>query len=122
MNDNVSLPVSSDQVTSELCQQACPECGGVMKAVHLGNLIEYTCHVGHRLGAKTMIVQKSDVIERSMWNAVCQTEELLDLLRRERPQDPPAIETLNAEISQRQKEIETLKNMLRRERISSLAS
>ena len=122
MIDNDSSPVSSDQVTSELVQQACPECGGVMKAVHHGKLVEYTCHVGHLLGAKSMIVQKSDVIEKSVWNAVCQTEELLDLLRREKPEDPAAIETINAEIHQRQQEIEILKKMLRRERVSSLAS
>lgn len=120
MNNNVSLPVSSDLVTSELCQQACPECGGVMKAVHLGTLIEYTCHVGHRLGAKTMIVQKSDMIERSMWNAVCQSEELLDLLKREKLRSPSAAEALNAEISQRQQETTTLKNILERGRFSSL--
>ena len=120
MNNNISSPVSLEPVTMELCQQACPECGGVMKAVHYGTLIEYTCHVGHRLGAKIMIVQKSDVVERSLWNAVCQTEELLDLLERERPQDATAGDALNAEINQRQKEVATLKLILQRERASSL--
>ena len=81
MSDNVSSPVSSDAMTSELCRQACPECGGAMKAVHMGHLTEFTCHVGHRLGLKTMIVQKSDIIENSLWNAVSQTQELLDLLQ-----------------------------------------
>ena len=120
MNNNVSLPVYPQPVVTEPCQQACPECGGVMKAAHYGKLIEYTCHVGHRLGAKTMVVQKSDVVERSLWNAVCQTEELLDLLEREKPQDPPAVEALNAEIDQRRKEVATLKMILQRERARSL--
>ncbi len=112
MNNNVSSSVSSQPVTSELSRQACPECGGVMKVFHFGKLIEYTCHVGHRLGARTMMVQKSEVIERSLWNAVCQTEELLDLLRKEKPQDASAAEALSAEIAQREQHISGIKRIL----------
>lgn len=96
MNDNLSTAAPSVPISSEPSQQACPECGGVMKAVHYGHLREYACHVGHRIGAKTMMVQKTEVIESSLWNAMSQTEELLDLLQREKPQNPSAADALNA--------------------------
>ena len=69
-----------------------------------------------------MIVQKAEVIERSLWNAVSQIEEVLDLLQREKPQDPRAIEAMNTEISQRRKEVDTLKRILQEDRVSPLAS
>jgi two-component system chemotaxis response regulator CheB len=121
MNNDASLPVSSEPIVSELSGQACPECGGVMKIVHYGSLIEYTCHVGHRLGTKTMISQKSEVIERSLWNAVCQTEELLDLLQRQKPQDSAARADLSAEISQRRQEAATLRALLQQKGANPLA-
>lgn len=122
MKDEVALPVPLDSVALESTQQACPECGGVMKAVHYGRLREYECHVGHRLGAKTMISQKTEVIERSLWNAVSQLEELLDLLQREESAEPTAADALNAEITQRREEIESLKRILRKGRASPLTS
>jgi hypothetical protein len=62
-----------------------------------------------------MMVQKTEVIERSLWNAVSQLEELLDLLQREKPQAPRSAEGLNAEISQRREEIDTQTHIARRE-------
>jgi two-component system chemotaxis response regulator CheB len=121
MHNDASLPVSSGPVSSELSGQACPECGGVMKITHYGSLIEYTCHVGHRLGAKTMISQKSEVIERSLWNALCQTEELLDLLEREKPQDSAATVDLTAEIIRRREEAAALRAILQQKKANSLA-
>jgi two-component system, chemotaxis family, protein-glutamate methylesterase/glutaminase len=40
MSNNISPPIPSDLVTLELCQQSCPECGGAMKTIHYGNLVE----------------------------------------------------------------------------------
>jgi two-component system, chemotaxis family, protein-glutamate methylesterase/glutaminase len=122
MKGQFPVQVPSESATSEPSQQACPECGGVMKAVNYGRLREYKCHVGHRLGAKTMISQKSEVIERSLWNAVSQLEELIDLLQRENPEKAPSEEALDSEIRQRREEIKSLRRILRAEPTSPLLS
>ena len=62
------------------CRQTCPECGGAMTRERLGNLHEYRCHVGHRFGLKTMIAEKTQIVERAISGAVAQLEELTCLL------------------------------------------
>ncbi len=114
-------PLHAPAPEGELTRQACPECGGVMRVRSLGRLKEFSCHVGHRFGLKTMIAEKSGTIERAMWKAVGQSEELLDLLEQERAElDPSAAEALAAEIAQRQQMLETMRTLVERETTSAL--
>ncbi len=104
-------PVES--VRSEASGQSCPECGGVMKQAKLGNLYEYRCHTGHRYGLKTLTVEKSDVIERSLWNALSQTEELIQLLEHSSDEvDETALKTLRHEIEKRSDQARQLRRLL----------
>ncbi|MBE7182040.1 MAG: chemotaxis protein CheB, partial [Terriglobus roseus] len=93
--NNTFRDVRSGPPEEERTLQACPECGGVMRLYRLGGLKEYSCHVGHRFGLKTMIAEKSSVVERSMWTALSQSEELSDLLEKELseidPEHAPAL-------------------------------
>ncbi|WP_109489032.1 chemotaxis protein CheB [Occallatibacter savannae] len=61
--------------------QTCPECGGVMTATRMGDLIEFRCHVGHRFGLRTLLEQKSKNIERLLEMALAQSEELSRAVR-----------------------------------------
>ena len=93
--------------------QACPECGGVMTLEQHGEIKEYVCHVGHRLGLQSMIADKTDVIERTMWTALAQSEELLALL--EQAQDdkqPTLLGSPETEIALRRGTIRKLREML----------
>lgn len=103
------------EVVDDRVSQACPECGGVMKLHRLGKLIEYDCHVGHRFGLKTMIAEKSGKVERAIWSALAQSEELVDLLEQAKPTvDPETTQALSEEITERRKEQETLRQLIER--------
>lgn len=96
-----------------LTRQACPECGGVMKLEKMGGTHEYVCHVGHRLGLQSMISDKTDVVERSMWTALAQSEELIELLEQaEVTLEPAVLGSVQAEIASRRHDIEMLRAVL----------
>ena len=62
------------------CGQSCPDCGGAMVTARLGDLHEYRCHTGHRLGLETMISEKNREVDRALNVALSQSEELSALL------------------------------------------
>ncbi len=95
--------------------QTCPECGGIMTLEQHGSLKEYACHVGHRLGLQSMISEKIDVVERSMWSALAQSEELVALLEDTQDDEQPALMGSRAsEIALHRGMMETLRDMLER--------
>jgi two-component system, chemotaxis family, protein-glutamate methylesterase/glutaminase len=103
--------------------QSCPECGGAMKMVRLGKLVEYNCHVGHRFGLKTMIAEKSSKVERTMWTALSQSEELSKLLENAKwDVDEETAALLAGEMEQRAREQETLRALMESMKATSLAS
>jgi two-component system chemotaxis response regulator CheB len=103
------------EVVDDRVSQACPECGGVMKLHRLGKLVEYTCHVGHRIGLKTMIAEKSAKVERAIWTALSQSEELVDLLEQAEPDvDQGTASALTEEIDQRRNEQNSLRKLTER--------
>ena len=106
--------VASAKDDPGLTRQACPECGGVMKLEKLGAIREYVCHVGHRLGLQSMIADKTDVVERTMWTALSQSEELIDLLEQAREDAPSKTNDIQAEIDLRRSDMETVRAVLER--------
>jgi len=93
--------------------QACPECGGAMTRAHMGQLLEFRCHTGHRLGLKSLIAQKSTVVEQSLGAALSQSEELVSLLRSAAVlSGPEEAQEAEAEIRRRLNEQETLRHLL----------
>lgn len=104
----------------EPAHQTCPDCGGVMQKAHLGDLLEYRCHTGHRFGWKTMMVGKSDLIERALMQALAQTEELLALLEATPAQaDSSLQEQLLQEIQVRREHARGLHHLLDHQTVSS---
>ena len=99
--------------------QAWPECGGAMHAEQLGRIKEYVCHVGHRLGLQSMIAEKTNVVERAMWTALSQSEELVDLLEEANAcLDPAMPGALPGEIASRRGDVATLRSVLERHRLT----
>lgn len=117
MGDKPKPKERKTQATPEqLTAQACPECGGVMTRHKLGRLHEYICHVGHRFGLKTMIAEKSGVVERSIWTALSQSQELSDLLAEAQSEaDPEVSANLAEEIERRKKEQSALRTLIESE-------
>ena len=113
MGDHRVEPNLPTPMKATLTEQACPECGGVMSMEQRGGTKEYICHVGHRLGLQTMIAEKSARVERAMWTALAQSEELLSLLRAsEEVVDVPAPRSLHGEIEHRLRDLATLRRLL----------
>ncbi len=111
----------STQKDAPLTRQACPECGGVMKLEQLGGTKEYVCHVGHRLGLQSMITDKTDVVERTMWKAMSQSEELIELLEHARDDmDTSARRHIESEITTRRRDIEILRGVIEKNSFGSL--
>ena len=112
---------TAEKPTEQLTMQACPECGGAMTLYKMGHLREYRCHIGHRFGLKTMIAEKSGVVERAISSALSQSEELSELLEQARTAlDEESATQIHAEIAQRKKEQETLRALMERSVTPSL--
>lgn len=117
----VRLGTASDMRTSqhppessvEPAGQVCPECGGVMTTTHMGRLLEFRCHTGHRFGLKSLIAQKSGIVEHALGQALSQSEELSALLKRAAAQSAPEeLPQLEQEMRRRQQEQESLRLLL----------
>ncbi len=107
----VAAASSLPHATSRL--QSCPECGGVMILEQHGVIKEYVCHVGHRLGLQSMISDKIDMVERTMWSALAQAEELVALLEETQEDAQPALmSTRESQIALHRGTMMTLREML----------
>src|SRR5699024_1963244 len=48
----------------------CPECGGALRRIENGTLLQYRCHIGHIYTAETMAQAQFDDMERSIGKAL----------------------------------------------------
>ncbi len=60
----------------------CPECSGILREVHDGDVIRFRCRVGHAYTSHTMLEAQGEAIERALWTAVRQLEERALLVRK----------------------------------------
>ncbi len=58
----------------------CPECHGVLIALHEGGRTRYRCHTGHSFSADSLLASITENIEDSLWNAIRSIEESVMLL------------------------------------------
>lgn len=82
--DGSDLPADHEQ---ELVTEACPDCGGPLSLLRLGDFRQFRCQVGHVYSEVALLDGQRDAIERSLWVAVRSFEErarTLDSLADER--------------------------------------
>jgi two-component system, chemotaxis family, protein-glutamate methylesterase/glutaminase len=48
----------------------CPDCGGVLWQTGNGELLHFQCHTGHAYSPQTLLYQKSQMLEMTLWAAV----------------------------------------------------
>ena len=68
----LSVPGGLDMMHHQLDRPAtltCPECGGALHVHEEGMFRYYTCHIGHALTPKTMLIQQFMEVERQL--SVC---------------------------------------------------
>lgn len=111
---NHSVPGEPVRPIEESFGQACPECGGAMKAFRMGSLLEYRCHIGHRMGLQTMIAEKSRLVEHALEIALSQSEELGALLQTALKQsDEESADALHQQLAKRKGELQALRAISR---------
>jgi two-component system chemotaxis response regulator CheB len=70
------------QMPGESTSLTCPECGGVLWEDEDGELVRFSCHVGHSFSVDSMLELQSDSVETALWTALRVLEERGQLLRR----------------------------------------
>ncbi len=60
----------------------CPECNGALWEVEQGQVIRYTCRVGHSYSEDAMVIEQGSAVEAALWSALEALEERADFLRR----------------------------------------
>jgi len=60
----------------------CPDCRGVLRVVEEGEVVRFTCSVGHAFSAESLLTGQSEELESALWSAVAALEEQADLCRR----------------------------------------
>jgi two-component system chemotaxis response regulator CheB len=60
----------------------CPECGGALWELRDGELVRFSCHVGHAFSADSLVAAQVDGLETALWTALRALEENAALRRR----------------------------------------
>jgi two-component system, chemotaxis family, protein-glutamate methylesterase/glutaminase len=71
--------LSTDE--TRLTRLACPDCGGGLAEVDLGDISYFRCHVGHRYSPQALEAAQRDSAERKLWAAAAALEEHAVLAR-----------------------------------------
>lgn len=61
--------------------QSCPDCGGAMRQERSGDLVEFRCHIGHRLTAETVLNAKLHKLDETLGAALAMLNERAALCR-----------------------------------------
>jgi len=59
----------------------CPECGGTLRPVPQTGLKQYSCHIGHRLGAAELLEAQAEGIEKGLNVAIRMLNEQAEFAR-----------------------------------------
>jgi two-component system chemotaxis response regulator CheB len=61
---------------------SCPDCTGVLSAVHEGGMERFRCQVGHAYSLESLLDAQDHSIERALWTSLRALLERLNLMRR----------------------------------------
>lgn len=76
---------------TRLTRLACPDCGGGLAEVDLGDITYFRCHVGHQFSPQVLEAAQRETAESKLWAATAALEEHAVLARHleRRAADPP---------------------------------
>lgn len=77
-----SMPEDDQESSRELVPIVCPECQGALTETRYQELIQYSCHVGHRYTLEAMLAEQSNSLESALWASVRALEESATLAAR----------------------------------------
>jgi two-component system chemotaxis response regulator CheB len=70
------------EVTGDPVTSVCPECGGVLSEHGIGDMIQWTCRVGHRYSPESLADAQAEGVEAALWAPVRALEDRQALLVR----------------------------------------
>ena len=76
-NNDVKASILSE---GELTPYTCPECHGVLTALHEGSRVRFRCHTGHAFSTDSLLDAISENIEYNLWTAIRSIQESVILL------------------------------------------
>jgi two-component system, chemotaxis family, protein-glutamate methylesterase/glutaminase len=60
---------------------SCPECGGALRPIRETGLLQYHCHIGHRIGAMELLESQTEGIEKGVNTAIRMLNEQAEFAR-----------------------------------------
>jgi two-component system chemotaxis response regulator CheB len=82
MQAESSLAESADRPDGPPSPFTCPECNGSLWEVRQGQVLRYTCRVGHSYSEDAMVIEQGSSVEASLWSALEALEERAEFLKR----------------------------------------
>jgi two-component system chemotaxis response regulator CheB len=82
MDTERSLAESTDRPEGPPSPFTCPECNGSLWEVRQGQVVRYTCRVGHSYSEDAMVIEQGSAVEAALWSALEALEERAEFLRR----------------------------------------
>lgn len=76
------MPEDDQEASQQLVPIVCPECQGALTETRYRELIQYSCHVGHRYTLEAMLAEQSNSLESALWASVRALEESATLATR----------------------------------------
>jgi two-component system chemotaxis response regulator CheB len=77
--------------------QTCPECGGAMRQRQIGQLVDFRCHIGHRMTAEILAATQLELLENQLSSVLRILNERVALCRDMAEKCLAAGQTRNAE-------------------------
>ena len=95
-------------------EATCPECTGPVSEVRLENqAIEYSCLVGHRYSARSLLEAHSETQEKALWSAVVALEESIVIVNELQEHfDPEVADRLKIQASRKGEQAPQLRKVL----------
>lgn len=80
--ENTAVGIAAIEKIGEICEFACPDCGGNLWAVHNDVIKRYRCHIGHAYTEQDLVVKQSETASATLWVALRMMEERKHLLKK----------------------------------------
>ncbi len=101
--------------TRQIIEATCPDCRGPLSETRNEELREYSCLVGHKYSARSLLEAHSDAQERALWAAVVALEESTNLVQVLQPGLPAQLATrLEGQAERKRRQAAEIRNILER--------
>jgi two-component system, chemotaxis family, protein-glutamate methylesterase/glutaminase len=121
MEEKINADMEAQAADARRGQQSvftCPECGGPMWQMSEQQLVQFSCHVGHRFYGEELMTEQSEALEAALWNAVRIFKEQAILARQlaasRRPTDAHAAERFEEDAQLAEKYSGVIRSLLMR--------